>query len=208
MYLCEHGAALSDTPLQQPTINVLVAFKDRLTITNADWPYVVEIMNLGPGATIHYLHCARQSINNQLHPQQVSASIFSYIINKMQTAGKCGHELNIKAMLEYLLLHNPPKDNSIPIQIKFSLDGGTVTSGKKIKQEQGTLQILTSHTLRELKSHNSAHQWLIYIGEEDHDILAEKLRHSLPDIISLIDGKVCSPLTDFAIYIRSNIDDC
>jgi hypothetical protein len=60
-------------------------------------------------------------------------------------------------MVEYLLLKQPPADMSKPIQIKFSFDGGTMTSGKNIKQEQGIFQILTDYVLKELKSHKSAH---------------------------------------------------
>ena len=93
-------------------------------------------------------------------------------------------------MLTYLLEHNPPPDPSKPVQIKFAFDGGTMTSGKRIQQEQGTLQVLTGCIFCKLKSHNNAHQWLIYLGDEEHDILAKELQDSIEDIMSLVDTKV------------------
>jgi hypothetical protein len=41
------------------------------------------------------------------------------------------------------------KDPGAEVWIKISLDGGTMTSGKQIEQEQRTLQILTGHSLAE-----------------------------------------------------------
>lgn len=65
-----------------------------------------------------------------------------------------------------------------------------MTSGKRLKQECGTVQVLSGYTLQEIKSHTHAHQWLLYIGEEEYDILEEELRNVIPEIMSLLDTKV------------------
>ena len=59
------------TLLRQPTVAALLAFKDRLCITDHEWPYVVEVMQLGPGRTLHYLRQLRNKANNQLEPTMV-----------------------------------------------------------------------------------------------------------------------------------------
>ena len=108
-----------------------------------------------------------------------------------QTHGGRGHMLDLDAMLAYLLEHRPPKDPTKPLHVKIALDGGTMTSGKRIKQEQATMQILNDLTLAEVKSHTTAYQWLIYLGDEEYDELAEELADAKPIIERWIrDGKV------------------
>jgi hypothetical protein len=88
-------------------------------------------------------------------------------------------------MLRYLLSKQPPTDPKQPVQIKFAFDGGTMTSGKRIQQEQATLQILTDHALREVKSHTHAHQWMVYLGNENYETFQQELANSIPDILKL-----------------------
>lgn len=174
----------------QPSIEALVAFKDRLRIPDEDWGYVVEVMRLGPKCTLHYVKEARHGLSNDVTPTKVN-TVQCMVVNKIpQTAGGRGSVMKIKKMIQYLLEQNPPKDPSKPVQIKFALDGGTMTSGKRIKQEQGTLQIITGYSLQELKSHHRAHQWLIYLGEEEYDVLEEELQQSIPEIMEVLDTKV------------------
>lgn len=52
---------------------------------------------------------------------------------------------------------------------------GAFFGGKKRKQELGTLQVMNGKSLAELKSHKSAHQFIIYLGREDHDTLVKEL---------------------------------
>ncbi len=52
-------------------INTLLAFKDRLSITDADWPYVCEVFELGPESSIHYVRKQRQVVNKTINPTQV-----------------------------------------------------------------------------------------------------------------------------------------
>jgi hypothetical protein len=61
-------------------------------------------------------------------------------------------------MLEFILKHRSPKDASEPIRLKISLDRGTMTSGKRIQEKIDTFQVMNGLTLRELKSHTTAHQ--------------------------------------------------
>ena len=149
-------------------------------------------MKLGPGSTLHYLRNLHNEINDTLTPTQVLVIHIQTptLFNFLQTHGKHGHKLDIKKMLEYFLTKKPPPNPSKPVQIKFAFNRGTMTSGKKIKQEHGTVQILTGYSLAELKSHNNAHQWLIYLGKEDYDILVEELAGLIEDIMSLLDTMV------------------
>ena len=94
-------------------------------------------------------------------------------------------------MLTYLLEKQPLSDPTKPVNIKFAFDGGTITSCKRIQQEQDTMQILTDHSLEKIKSHKHTHQWILYLEEEDYDTMQQELTNTLPDIISLIEnGKV------------------
>jgi hypothetical protein len=99
--------------------------------------------------------------------------------------------LDLDQMLEFLLTKQPPADPTKPIHLKISFDGGTMTSGKRIQEEIGTLQVLSGLKLHEVKSHTTAHQWIIYIGREEYEELQEELETSLPKIQRWIDnGKV------------------
>jgi surface polysaccharide O-acyltransferase-like enzyme len=95
-------------------------------------------------------------------------------------------------MLEFILKHRPPKNSSEPTQLKISFDGGTMTSGKRIQQEIGTFQVMNDLTFQELKSHTTAHQWIIYIGPEEYEEMIQELADSLPVLQKWIDNKEVS----------------
>lgn len=57
------------------TVDALLQFKDILTITDANWPYVVEFMHLGPHATLHYLRQKKKELNDRLEPRKVHCSL-------------------------------------------------------------------------------------------------------------------------------------
>lgn len=103
----------------------------------------------------------------------------------IQTAGGRGHEYNVIAMLKCLLQQQPPADPTKPVQVKFSFDGGTVTRCKRRQQEHGTIQIMNGLDVRQAKSPKTSHQWMLYLGDEDYEVMKEELAHSLPDIESL-----------------------
>lgn len=46
-------------------------------------------------------------------------------------------------------------------------------------------------SLAELKSHTSAHQFVIYLGPEDYDEMAKQLQNVLPVIDKFSRHKVC-----------------
>ena len=70
-WIIENMTILHQPPLTQLTIDTLLAFKDRLTITDHDWPYIVEVIKLGSGATLRYVRQARNRKNDSINPQQV-----------------------------------------------------------------------------------------------------------------------------------------
>lgn len=92
-------------------------------------------------------------------------------------------------MIQYLLEKAPPTDPAQPVRIKFALDGATITSSKRAQLELATLQILTDHTLKEVKSHTNAHQWMVYLGHEDYETLKEELTNASPQIKKLLEEK-------------------
>jgi hypothetical protein len=69
-----------------------------------------------------------------------------------------------------------------------------MTSGKRIQEKIGTFQVMNGLTLRELKSHTTTHQWIIYIGSEKYNELFEELVASLPVIQEWIDNEKVSKL--------------
>jgi hypothetical protein len=53
------------------------------------------------------------------------------------------------------------------IELKLAFDAATMTTGKRIQQEIGTFELLLPHhTISQIKSPSSAHQWMIYFGTE------------------------------------------
>lgn len=60
-----------------------------------------------------------------------------------------------------------------------------MTQGKKLKQEIGTLEILTDRSIHEVKSPDNAVQWIIFLGEEEYDVLKEELTRAIPVINEL-----------------------
>jgi hypothetical protein len=115
------------------------------------------------------------------------AGLFTLFANAVQslvkTTGQRGHEIDLNEMLGYLLKHAPPKDPNAEVWVKIAFDGGTMTTGKRIQQEQGTVQILTDHSA-ELKSHTTTHQWIIYLGAEDYEEMQQELEHAAQEIDS------------------------
>jgi len=95
-----------------------------------------------------------------------------------------------------------------PLWVKLAFDGATMTSGKRIQQEIGTVEVLTDRTISQVKSYKNSHQWLIYLGAENNDILGEELQRAIPVIEKLNkDKKVAhAPITiisDTNYYLRS-----
>lgn len=175
-YLLNNSQLLEDQlQLQQPTKEALLAFKDQLLIPDSDWPFVVETFKLKGEVTIHYLRQLRQEWDSELKP-------------KKTVTGR-GAELDLIHLLQWLLKKNPPKDSHAPIEIKFAFDGATITNGKRIQQEVGTLEILTNRTISEIKSPSNAVQWIIYLGTEDPEDLREELQNALPSLKHLHDTK-------------------
>jgi len=73
--------------------------------------------------------------------------------------------------LEWLFINKPPPETDQPLLLKFAFDGGTMTSGKRIQQEIGTVElIIDGEDIAEIKSCNHCHQWIIYIAEEEREI--------------------------------------
>jgi hypothetical protein len=123
--------------LEEPAIEALLAFKDRLRIPDHDWRVVVDTFNLSESSSIHHVRKLRAETNAEL--------------NVCRTIGGRGCEYDINKLLELILKTSPPKDASKPIRIKFAFDGANVTSGNRKQQEIGTLEVLGAEDKMELR---------------------------------------------------------
>jgi hypothetical protein len=132
----------------RPTIQVLSALKDKLLISDINWRYLASVFEIEDYATITYLKSFQKSINNE--------------IPLNATPGGKGSELALYDLIKMVIEKKPPPDNSKPLLVKFAFDGATMTTGKRIKQEIGTLEFLYDGiTLEQAKSPNNAYQLLV-----------------------------------------------
>ncbi len=143
-----------------PTIEELAAYKDDMKIADHRWHRTVETFKLGAYASITAMKKQRKQENTYL---------------PIEPVGENGYEIPVRALLQHHLRQHPA-DPSQPVLVKFALDGANMTSGKRITQELGGLQILTSgESMASVKSPDSCQVFLIYIGGETD----EELRQSL-----------------------------
>ena len=113
-YLRENVPALKDE-MGKPTLEVLLAYKDRFRIPDNEWYITVDVFRLGEYATIHHLRHVRGDMDGNL-PVVISP-------------GKCGTQVDILKYLEwYLEKLDPMPANNKLIDLKFVFDGGRMTS--------------------------------------------------------------------------------
>ena len=144
-----------------PPIEVLAAYKDKMRISDHNWPETVKTFGLGAYAKITAIRKQREKDNSSM---------------AIQPVGEVGYEIPLLPYLQHLLKQNPPGDPNKPVIVKFAFDGATMTSGKRIQQELGGLQILTpGEPLASVKSPKSCHVHIIYIGGETDEELRESL---------------------------------
>lgn len=160
--------------MNEPSKEALLELKDRLKISDNEWPYVVQTFQLSSSSTIHHIRLLRKEKNS--------------ILPSYPTNGR-GSQINLLELLKVLLTQRPPKDPQKRIQIKIAFDGANMTSSKKIKQEIGTLEILTEREISEIKSFTNAMQWIIYIGDETYEDLERELEQAIPVIKYLNETK-------------------
>jgi FtsZ-binding cell division protein ZapB len=66
-----------------------------------------------------------------------------------------------------------------------------MTSGKRIQQEVGTVELLDC-TVSKAKSYQNSTQWLIYLGVENNECLTQELENAIETIKELnLTKKVC-----------------
>jgi hypothetical protein len=113
---------------------------------------LAKCFQLGPSGSIHQVRALRHQQNDKF--------------KITETPGERGHQVSIHHYLKLLLERNPELDSSKPLLLKISIDGGTVTSGKRIQQELLTVSMLCPDLrLQQLKSTDHTHLTLTYIGE-------------------------------------------
>jgi len=80
------------------------------------------------------------------------------------TPGGQGHQFaDLLAYIRWLIQREPPKDPTAPITLKFCFDGCTMTSGKRIQQEVGAVDLLyPEFSTAQCKSINTTHQFVLY----------------------------------------------
>jgi hypothetical protein len=144
-----------------PSIEVLATYKDQMRISDHNWIVTIKTFELGSYTKILAIRKQQQHNNKTM---------------AIQPVGDAGYKIPLIPLLEHLLNQNPPSDPTQPVVVKFTFDRATVTSGKRIQQELGGLQILTpGKSLAEVKSPKNCHINLIYIGGETDEELHEGL---------------------------------
>jgi hypothetical protein len=182
MKLLIENSSLTDQQLARllspPDLTTLLKLKDHFAIPDHAWSEFIEMTNLpGGGATLYQIQNLRKEWNKTLPMEP--------------TTGKRGAEIGILALLEYLIRNY---GKSLPegkkLLIKFAFDGARVTASRKRNQEVGTLEILHSGlSISEAHSPNNAHQWIIYLGDEEYETLQEELARAIPVVQALTQEK-------------------
>lgn len=83
-----------------PSIEVLAAFKDKMRISDQNWPEAVKMLGLGPYASISAIRKQRQQDNMSM---------------EIQPVGTSGYEIPLVPYLQHLLQQNPPSNPSKPV---------------------------------------------------------------------------------------------
>lgn len=167
-----------------PSLEALLKFKQAALIPDSEWKLVMDTFNLGPESSLAQVKKLRKVWSDELEPSR--------------SPGGRGHQIDILTFLQYLLAKNPPTDPTQPVRVKFAFDGAKMTSGARIPAEIGTIDILTGVSLKQAKSPENAHQWLIFIGDEEYSNMAEELADALPTLKYLADGNtVCWLVSQF-----------
>ncbi len=122
--------------------------------------------------TLHYIRQQRRTLDTTL-PIIPTAS-----------EGK-GYYIPLLDFLQWHIQQQPPTPtpSSEPLLLKLAFDGAIITSGKCTKQELGSFQLLKPHeALSTIKSPQSCHVWIVYIGSET----AEELQRELQSTIKVL----------------------
>jgi len=123
---------MSDVPFLQYAaldVDLVAALKDRLRITNNEWPDLVKSLNLPDGNSVHYIRAAQQKIDKEMPV--------------VKTPGGRGHQYhNLETYIQWLIQQAPPKDPSHKLLLKFCFNKATLTSGKKIQQKVKAFNLL------------------------------------------------------------------
>lgn len=154
---------------QEVDLEKLLALKDELGIPNHKWKYLMDTVQVH-GATIGKIKRIQKEWTDTLNPQK--------------TLGERGSEIDILTLLkEMIRLSKDHLSKGKVIRIKFAFDGARITSSKSKKQEIGTMEIIwDGKDLKECKSYKNAHQFIIYLGDEDYQTMQEELERSIPII--------------------------
>lgn len=161
--------------LNSPSIEALLAYKDRNFISDERWPLTVNMFDLGDYATISKIKSLRAEQNKS--------------VGAIPTPGGKGSQIPLRKVLEWQI-----KQLKIPngkkIKVKLSFDGGQLTSSKRKKGELGTAQIITDDmNLSYLKSPKNTYLFLIYLGDEEREVLEEELADCIELVNKLAEGE-------------------
>lgn len=162
-YLKAHISEFDEITTYQPALDVVLAWKDRLKISDRNWPYTMDVFNLDDGLSVYYLSNRKKQINAEMLPE---------------STGGTGYHLPLLKYMNWVLEHFPPPARKLVMKIAF--DGATITTGKRKKQEIGTFDFLFDGlNLSQTKSIDNTHQFIIYLGNEDRETLVKELKKTI-----------------------------
>ena len=142
-------------------------------------------LHLGDGQTIHFIRKVRAKANSTMEAQKVVLEVKQLLVTWCRLV--VVEDMRwYETLLKVIIAQAKPTEQNL--YIKFSFDRASFGTKKK-KWELGTLQLVNGKSLAELKSHKSAHWFIIYLGGEDYDTLSEELERTIPVIDSFSKGK-------------------
>ena len=145
-------------------IKALATYKDKMRISDHDWPITVQTFGLG-------MYAKLTALRKQQHQDNQTMGI--------QPVGKAGYKISLHAYLKHHLQSHPPSNPTQPVLLKLAFDSATMTSGKRIQQEVGRFQILSpGKELSLVKLPKNCHVYVLYIGSETEEELREALTHT------------------------------
>ena len=178
-YLQTHMEDFQSISLSQPSLEVLLSYKDTLNITDKKWTHTMAVFGLDSRVSLHHITRAKHALSASMEPQP--------------TPGGRGWEFPLLKYIKWVLAQREQnietQDKTQKLIIKFAWDGAIMTRNNKRKQEIGTFNIvMEEQTLAESKSAHNVHQYVIFLGEETRETLADELANAAKTIRSLVAG--------------------
>lgn len=160
-------------PQEQPSLEALLAFKDRLFIPDDHWDDVRYTFNLDKEYSRHHIETLRTKMNSTLDIHL--------------TEGKRGYQIDIHEYLHWLLPQKVPEEQRHhELPLTFGMDNAQLTRRSKQKQEAGGMRlVIPGAKLSTLKSPAACHLWGIYMGTETPTELQEEFGQSFKQVEQL-----------------------